>query len=349
MKKRIFTILLPIFVLTLLVTGVLAGCQGRGEDEMTLTIFTPLPEIEFPYYFNAFTEDTGIEVNFVRLSAGETMARLLVEGDNATATVIFGGPNDTFVAMQREGLLYAYQSPYLSEIPEMFHDADGYWNPIYVGALAFASNTEWFEEQGIEIPTSWECLTNPELRGQITMAHPSTSGTAYTVLATIIKVFGGDEEAAWDYMGRLHQNIRHYTRVGAAPIREVAIGEAAVALVFAQDAIRTAEEGFPIAVTFPSEGTGYEVGAVAIIAGGFEHEKNAARQFIDWSMSVRGQELYIDSQSSRLPVNQNARYTPGLIHLEELTLVDYDAVWAGENRTRLVDEFMERISDEIFE
>jgi len=349
MKKTLFVA--PILVLTLIFGGLLTGCAGggggagSGGEHMELTIFTPWPEVEFPYYFRRFEEETGITLNFVRISTGEAMARLQVEGDNATATLMWGGPNDTHVAMQRAGLLYPYQSPELENVPELFHDPEGYWNPIAVGSLVFASNSEWFGEQNIPYPQSWQDLLRPELRGQITMAHPSTSGTAYNMLATIIKIFDYDEEAAFDYMRRFDENIRHYTRVGAAPAREAAIGEAAVGLVFSQDALSLQAEGFPINVSFPSEGTGYTIEAASIIRGGFPEEFDNARKFIDWSMSVRAQELFINTGSMRMPVNTNAAVTEGLIPLDQIELVVYDAVWAGENRTRLVEEFMSRIDD----
>jgi len=317
---------------------------------MELTIYTALSETEVPTYFNAFEQDTGIRINFVRLSAGEMLARVQAERDNPLASIMHGGSSETFIAAQLAGLLEPYQSPELANIPEQYWDPTGYWNPFYVGAIAFANNSDWFAEHGLAYPQSWEDLTRPEFRGQIVMAHPSTSGTAYTVLATIMKLFP-NEEQAWEYMLRLNENMRHYTRAGAAPPMQAALGEAAIAITFAHDALRPAMEGYPITVTFPSEGTGYEVGAIALIRGGFPHEQENARLFIDWVMSVRGQELFIDAESNRMPVNVNARYSAGLISLDDLAIVDYDAVWAGENRARLVEEFIERIdnAESLFE
>ena len=343
MKKKLIFTLLAVASAAMLLVGC-AVAQGADDGSNELTIYTALSEAELPYYFRAFEEDTGIRINFVRLSSGEMMARVQAERDNPLATLMYGGPSDTFIAAQRAGLLYPYQSPELVNIPVQYHDPDGYWNAFYVGAISFANNTEWFAENNLPFPESWADLLRPELRGHITMAHPSTSGTAYTVLATIMHLYD-DEEDAWAYLMALNENIRHYTRAGAAPVMEVALGEAAVAITFSHDALRPAAEGYPIHVTFPSEGTGFEVGAIALIRGGFEHEQENARKFIDWSLSVRGQELFIDSQSLRMPVNVNARFTEGLVSLDELVTVDYDAVWAGENRARLVEEFMQRVDN----
>ena len=38
-----------------------------------LTVYTAFPEAEVVYYFNEFEKETGIKVNYIRLSAGEML------------------------------------------------------------------------------------------------------------------------------------------------------------------------------------------------------------------------------------------------------------------------------------
>lgn len=328
--------------------GTLAGCGGGGESEeggsKELTVYAALPDEEVPVYLNAFEADTGIKVNYVRLSAGEMLARVTAEKENPLASVMYGGSNDGYIAANAAGLLDAYQSSELANVPDQYHDPDGVWNPFYVGAIAFANNKEWFDEHKLPYPQSWEDLTKPEYKGQISMAHPSTSGTSYTILATIIQQFG-DDDAGWDFMKKIDDNVRQYTKAGAAPPQEVALGEAAIGITFAHDGLKPAKQGYPVELSFPSEGTGTEIGAMALIKGGPAAEVDNAKKFIDWTMSVRGQEMFIESGSNRLPVNEGAKITEGLTPLSELNVIDYDAVWAGENKNRLVEEFNARIDN----
>ncbi len=307
-----------------------------------LTLYTAMPDAEVPTYFQAFEADTGIKINYVRLSAGEMMARIAAEKDNPQASIMHGGSSDTYIAANKEGLLEPYQSAEVSNVPEQYRDAEGVWNPIYVGAIAFACNRDWFKENNLEYPKSWQDLIKPEFKGQVSMAHPSTSGTSYTVLATIIQLYG-DSDEAWNYLKELNKNVRQYTKAGAAPPMEVGLGEAAIAITFSHDGLKPAMEGYPVELSFPSEGTGFEVGGVALIKNGFPEEQENAKIFIDWCMSVRGQELYIDSASNRLPVNVNAKITDGLMKLDQLPIIDYDAVWAGNNKKDLVAKFGEQI------
>ena len=229
-SKRLFALLLTL-AMTL---GMLTACGGSNSDTSSegdggessgsneLTVYTAFPEAEVAYYFNAFEEATGIKVNALRLSAGEMLTRVAAEKDNPQASLMFGGSTDNYIAASNQGLLEAYQSPELSNTPENYLDPDGVWNPIYVGAIAFACNKDWFADKGYDYPTSWDDLLDPKYQDMIIMAHPATSGTAYTVLATLIQLKG--EDAVWDYLKELDKNMSQYTKSGSAAPNGVALG-----------------------------------------------------------------------------------------------------------------------------
>ena len=153
-----------------------------------LTVYTAFPEAEVVYYFNEFEKETGIKVNYIRLSAGEMLTRVEAEKENPQATLMFGGSTDNYIAAVEKGLLEPYQSSELGNTPASYIDPAGTWNPIYVGCIAFACNKEWFADKGMSYPGSWADLLDPAYKGEIIMAHPATSGTAYTVLASLVQV-----------------------------------------------------------------------------------------------------------------------------------------------------------------
>lgn len=318
-----------------------AAPAGDVAASDTLTIYTALPDSEIPFYVEAFERDTGIKIQYVRLSAGEMLARVESEAGNPQAAMMHGGPSDTYVAGVERGLFEPYQSPELANIDSRYHDPKATWNPFYIGAIGFCINTEWFEENKVDVPKSWDDLLKPEFKDQVMMAHPSASGTAYTMLATILQLKGED---GWEYMKKLNENIRQYTKSGAAPANSAGLGEAAVGIVFSHDGLKPKEEGYPVEVVFPSDGTGYEIGAMAIIKGADPAQQAAAKKFIDWSMSKAGQEAYIESKSNRLPLNQTAAVTPGLTQIKDLPVIEYDATWAGEHKAEFLEKFNEVVA-----
>lgn len=313
---------------------------ASGSNE--LTVYTAFPEAEVVYYFNEFEKETGIKVNYIRLSAGEMLTRVEAEKENPQATLMFGGSTDNYIAAVEKGLLEPYQSPELSNTPESYIDLTGTWNPIYVGCIAFACNKEWFAAQGLDYPGSWEDLLDPAYKGEIIMAHPATSGTAYTVLATLVQLKGDDQ--VWDYLGKLNNNMSQYTKSGAAAPNAVAMGEAAIALTFSHDGLQPTAEGYPIELSFPSDGTGYEVGATALIKGGKAEEQENAKRFIDWMCSEKGQGLYAENNSFRVPTNTKAPVAEGLVTLDQVEVIDYDAVWAAGAKSDYCNQFEEKIA-----
>ena len=198
---------------------------SEGNDDV-LHLYTALDTNEAKIYIRAFEEDTGIQVRWVRLSAGEVLVRIRSERANPQVTLWFGGPSPEFIVAKREGLLAPYAPRIDFEpLPGTFDEAH-YWTGFYFGAIGFASNTEILERKGISPPTSWYDLLKPEFKGEISVAYAYTSGTANTLLAAIVQMMG--EKAGFDYIARLDRNVHHYNRSGSACVTQVGFGEVAV-------------------------------------------------------------------------------------------------------------------------
>ncbi|MCJ7701040.1 MAG: hypothetical protein MUO62_05615, partial [Anaerolineales bacterium] len=92
-----------------------------------------------------FEELYGITVNYVRMSSGEALARIIAEKDAPTFDIWWGGPIDSFVSAKGQGVLETYDSPNFSNLynPTLMKDVDNQWVGVYVGTLGFATNTNW--------------------------------------------------------------------------------------------------------------------------------------------------------------------------------------------------------------
>lgn len=213
---------------------------------------------------------------------------------------------------------------------------------MYVGALGFCSNRDVLAKLGVEKPDSWDDLLDERLKGQVAMAHPASSGTAYTAVWTQV-VRLGSVDAAFDYLKKLHNNILQYTKSGAAPGQMAARGEIAVAIIFSHDCVKFADEGAPmLEVSFPKEGTGYEIGGVALIKGAPEPE--AAKMWIDWVLTAKAQEIGATVKSYQLPTNPEAKVSERSVKLSEVKLVDYDFIEAGKSRKAITQRFEDEIT-----
>lgn len=289
-----------------------------------------------------FEAKYGITVNYVRMSSGEALARVQAEKDNPQFDIWWGGPIDSFVAAKQEGLLETYESPNFDNLidPVKMKDADNQWVGVYVGTLGFATNTDWLAANpGVEAPTSWDDLLKPEFKGQVMVAHPSSSGTSYTALATVLQLRG--EEAGWEYLDKYADQISQFTKSGAAPAKFVGQGEAAVAIVFSHDIVNEIENNrLPLVLTFPAEGTGYEIGGMAILKGA--KHMQAAQLWYDWALTPEAQALGPTYAAYQAPTVEGVELShPELL---EVNLIEYDFIWAGEHKKEFVDKFTNEIA-----
>ncbi|MBI5957335.1 MAG: extracellular solute-binding protein, partial [Chloroflexi bacterium] len=146
-------------------------------------------------------------------------------------------------------------------------------------------------------------------------------------------------DAAFGYFEKLHQNILQYTRSGAAPGQMAGNGEIAVAIIFSHDCVKLQQEGFEDIVvnTFPEEGTGYEIGGMGLIKDA--PEPDAAKQWIEWALTVEAQSIGQTVNSLQLPTNPETPVSELSVKLDEVNLIDYNFVAAGANRTAIAERF----------
>ena len=309
--------------------------QGRKLSG-SLTVVCGATEACCNAMTSAFTKKTGVTTKFVRLSSGETVARLDAAKSNPEFDVWHGGPADGFGVARIGGLIDKYVSPTRNLIPKKYQDDDGYWTGVYVGALGFCTNTKEIRRLGLQAPTSWADLLNPALAKNISTAHPSTSGTAFTTLWT--QVTRLDSEAGGlDYMSKMHKNVLQYTKSGVGPVAIVGRGEAAVGLVFSHDCVAGKLQGLPLKVTFPSEGTGYEIGGVALIKGAKNPE--AAKSYVDFALSREAQNLGPTVAAFQVLTNPLTKSDSRMVKLSGLKIVAYDFEKAAAAKKALTAKF----------
>ena len=66
-----------------------------------------------------------------------------------------------------------------------------------------------------------------------------------------------------------------------------------------------------------------------------------AKKFVDWALSVRAQNLM--QQWFRIPLNPKAEVAKGAVKADQVKLINFDAVKAGEDRDRLIKRWRSEI------
>jgi iron(III) transport system substrate-binding protein len=316
------------------------GRGGNDAETGTLNVMASPQQDWIDGQVKAFRTKTGIDTAATRLSGGEGLAKLKAEDGAPSFDVWWGSPSDSFISAKKLGLLAPYKSPTAAEIPDKYKDKDGFWNGIYVGSIGFAINTKRAQEKNIPEPRIWDDLLKPVYKGEVVMAHPATSGTALTSMMTVLQLRKRDENEFWKWARAFHNNVLQYTKSGAGPMAILERAEATVGVVFSHDIFVSVEKGLPIKLTFPTDGTGYEVGAMALIKGA--RNTASAKKWIDWALSVEGQEIGVTTKAYQAPTNPKAKVPkPEFLQVK---LIDYDAEYAGTMEEKLRTRFTEDIA-----
>ncbi|GAB4536156.1 MAG: ABC transporter substrate-binding protein [Anaerolineae bacterium] len=290
--------------------------------------------------FSSFKAQYGVEVTCLDMSSGEALERIRAEKDNPQGDVLFGTTNLSHVNLAQDGLTLPYKGVGWNLLPDgPVKDPDGYWTGFYYGVIGFACSPERLEEIGAECPTSWQDLLDPVYQGEIVIASPAASGTAYTTLSGLAQLLG--EDGAFEYWKQLDQNVAQYTESGSAPGKMAAAGEFAIGISFAHDIQVQQDKGLPVVLNFPEEGTSFEIGGISIIKG--TKNEAAAKAWVDYVFSEAFQRYHNDV-AHRLPVVPGVKLAEGSVGLEDVKLIEgYDPTEWAAKRDELVARWQEEI------
>jgi len=332
-------------LLMLLVAGLLVlpvGAPPGDTAEDRLVVYTPYEENELKTFWEQFKKDLpdlAAKAAYIRGSTGPTIARLEAEKANPQADVVWGVFNDYMTGAASKGLLEPYAAKESTAIPARFKHPDNLWQGVTLLTVAFAVNQKKMAELKLPPPKSWADLIDPKYKGHVVMSNPSTSGTAYLLLASHAARLG--EDKMWQYYETLDRNLSQVTKSGGAPGRMAASGETPIGIALAYEVEVAKKQGAPIDVIYPTDGIAWTFESNALVRGA-KNPANA-RRFLDWAVSKSAMTAYAAWRGAGItrpdvPVGGQKILDMGLINL--------DFVKAGDPayKDRLVKRWLEKFS-----
>ena len=293
-----------------------------------------------------YARTTGTKVNVSMKGSGEALAQIIAEKENPKTDVWFGGTGDPHLQAAEQGLTLEYKSPVLPQLHDWAQQQarqSGYKTVgIYSGPLGFGYNTELLARKKLAVPKTWADLMKPEYKGEIQVANPASSGTAYTMIATLVQLMG--EDKAYEYLKGLHKNVSQYSRSGTGPIKAVARGETAVSISFVHDGPGEKMQGFPVETITPADGTGAEIGSMSIMKGSRNLE--AAKKFYDWALTPAAQEMAAAAKQFQVPSNKSAKVDAHVPDFKKIKFINYDYAKYGASaeRRRLISRWEKEVN-----
>ncbi|HEY2493273.1 MAG TPA: extracellular solute-binding protein [Paenibacillus sp.] len=334
-NRGIIIVVVMVAVLILISIYIYPGQQSNQP----LTVYVIFQEDEARILLEKFKKETGQSYEVIRMSGGEASYHLL-SMNKTGIDVVLGGPADLHEQLKSNGKLVRYSSRMSDQVPEIYKDKFGYWTGMYMGALAIGINEQIWKQDSqlaaLPLPERYEDLLRPELKGKIEIPDPETSGTGYTLLASLAQERG--ETKAVELMHALKRQSSTTTFSGISSAQRLAVGEVAAVISFMGDQLRFTNSGYSIHSSIPPQ-AGWEIGAVSILKSG--DNKAAAKQLVDFVLSKDAQTDYMNSAFS-FPVIPNIKTHPLLasVKLERL-LTTYRFDIAAAHREDLLGRWRE--------
>lgn len=296
--------------------------SGAGVSG-SLDFYTSQPDADAQALVDAFKEQNPeIDISIFRSGTEEVVSKIQAEnqGGNIQADVLLVADSVTFENFKAEDLLLEYNSPEAESIDEAFVDPDGAYAGTKIMATGLIVNTN----EVTELPTSWEALTDEATSGQAVMPSPLYSGAAAYNLGVMTR----QEGMGWEFYEALRANDITITQGNGAVLESVATGDKNYGVIVDYLAARAKSEGSPVELVYPEEGVPVITEPVGIMAN--TENEEASKAFVDFILSEEGQQLA--SEQGYTPIREGVEAPEGLKTLDEMTILDAEAVELLETR-----------------
>ena len=290
--------------------------------------------------FDAFTEKTGIKVEYVEISTGKALAQLQAENGNITADIWFGGGVDSYISATDLGYLEQYVSPEAEAINPAYSDADGYWTGLALVPAGFLVNNDVLAEKNLEAPKTWEDLADPKYKGEIIMASPAISGTQYAILNGTIQAYG--EEKGWEVWKGINENVDFYAQGGGEPGPKCAAGEFGIAVLAMTGGTFAMEAEYPVTAVYPEDMIPWTPAPIAIFKN--SQNKDAAKVFVDYFLSKEGQEALREADA-RIMARGDVAIPEAIGTVDTEKLIDQDVLLFGSQREALLEKWAAMVGE----
>ena len=172
---------------------------------------------------------------------------------------------------------------------------------LYLGqALAgygMMLNTRYLAANKLPPPKQWSDLTQAIYFGHVAVSSPSRSGTTHLTVETLLQGEGWDK--GWQQILQIAGNCAAITERSFGVPDGVNNGQFGIGLVIDFFGLAGKFSGFPVEFIYPDV-TSVVPANIALISG--SKNQAEAKKFIEFSVSLEGQQLLYDPKISRLPI-----------------------------------------------
>ncbi len=310
-----------------------ARAQGKPED--SVVVYSAADADMVNAMVAAFQQKhPGIKVSTVVAGTGELLKRIEAEKDRPLGDVLWSAGPEAIAG--KKALFAPYQSREAGAFFPGQVPTDQAWTPFTTMPYVMMYNKKLVGDP--DAPKAWKDALDPKWKGKVAYADATKSGSSYTLLVTWLTIYGKND-AGWKFVEDLLRQTKVLPK-SSMTYQMVAQGEFPLGLTFEQGAFDFLKSGAPVGIVYPSEGTAVIPDGSALIKSAAH--PNAARLFLDFTVSKEGQALIVD-KFGRRSVRKDVASPAGLPPLDKIKAINYDLQYASENRVQLLKRFQDTL------
>jgi iron(III) transport system substrate-binding protein len=184
----------------------------------------------------------------------------------------------------------------------------GYYYPSWVGLVAIMYNSK--HVTAADSPKDWNDLTDPKWKNKIAFGSPNYSGLVATWTVGMTEKFG------WEFFEKLNKLNPLIGRSIDDAVAMLNSGERQVAICSPASAFRSAAEGNPLVVNYPTSFVLADFSPSAALQG--SHSPNAAKLFLNFMCGPEFSQIL--AKNFEQPLRPDVPAPHGAKSLAELTL-----------------------------
>ena len=301
--------------------------------------YTTLPSEIVATISEQYEQYNGVGVNFITLSQDEILRRLKEQanGRELNASLLLAD-RDTAERAAVEGYLIPYISEYTDQVPFKFRHVNDFWIGIWYDPIVFCFNHDYLRTH-IDIPFSWQALSQQQdIRVGITdlVTADALANLYYSMAAN----YGVAE--ALQLWSAIKPNITQYSRYLSTPVRQAGMGEVDMAIATLSETARYINDGYPLHVVYPSDGTSKMLFAAGIVFKAKEADVREAQLFTDWLLTDEPQWLLVKKKIYFLTTNPNTLAYKSFAG-KNIFLFEADPQYSGIEKQELLDRWVKEV------
>ncbi|WP_186629945.1 iron ABC transporter substrate-binding protein [Rhodococcus sp. BP22] len=307
----------------------MSGCSNSGSDNEAdsgaakkITVYNAQHESLTQEWVDAFTAESGIEVELRNGSDSELGNQLVAEGDRSPADVFLTENSPAMTLVENAGLFADVNQDVLDQVPSEYNPSSGKWTGIAARSTVFAYNKDMLKQD--QLPKSLLDLQDPAWKDR--WAASPSGADFQAIVSALLELKGEDATRQW--LAGMKDNVRTY-KGNSTVMKAVNAGEIPGGVIYHYywfgDQAKTGENSNNVALHyFKNE----DPGAFVSVSGGgvleSSSKQDAGQQFLKFITGKQGQDVLQTGTSFEYPVGSDVAANPELVPLADLQAPQVD-------------------------